>query len=571
LSFEAKDYTMILTKNIFDKNFIKFISIAIILSISLSVFYSNETVSNNLLIDRQFLDNFSKHFEDGVINEINLINSIMIHEWLTTNGQNFSYSSFLDIAPGYFHYLNILIGLNWINSSGFINWVYPFTQNELAINKSVVFYPFNSTMLNDGFFEANNCGCTSITKILTFIQGGFGFAAYVPVYVNNSLKGFLNPLFNLNALINYSLTHDYPSISYDVEVFDDSFFTNNVNLQKGFIKPDGTNSIYYSLNILNQQFIIKLTTNDHLFFNFTKNFLLITSGQLIMLFFIRIIAKDTDKKNIKKGLHLEPKPEEFQNYHNLINLGIHLSKISHDFKNIFSNLNNTILLIELEYFPKLTHEIITTELINNVSTSINSLSRNFRLAQKLSEDLLNYSRNKDTSEFDFIELRVLIDDCISTIEEHTNKHVNFTIQNLDGLIVFGNKTWLSQVFNNLFSNSIDAFQDMSGDITIYYQYSADNDHNSITNVFKRINRSIRFSKMNLILNIRDNGIGMDKDQLVNAFKPFYSKKQSTLGTGLGLTIVRDNLSSMGCKINIISELSKFTLIQIELPIILKIN
>lgn len=70
-------------------------------------------------------------------------------------------------------------------------------------------------------------------------------------------------------------------------------------------------------------------------------------------------------------------------------------------------------------------------------------------------------------------------------------------------------------------------------------------------------------KDHIILKIRDEGIGIEKMDLVKIFQPFYSTKPS--GTGLGLAVVHGIIQSHKGTINVVSEKGKGTEFTITLP------
>lgn len=73
-----------------------------------------------------------------------------------------------------------------------------------------------------------------------------------------------------------------------------------------------------------------------------------------------------------------------------------------------------------------------------------------------------------------------------------------------------------------------------------------------------------------VIQIKDSGIGMNKKQLSNIFKPFYTSKDS--GTGLGLPIVKNIIEAHHGQLEIQSHPGKgsvFTILLPRLPDILK--
>ncbi len=68
------------------------------------------------------------------------------------------------------------------------------------------------------------------------------------------------------------------------------------------------------------------------------------------------------------------------------------------------------------------------------------------------------------------------------------------------------------------------------------------------------------------LEIRDNGVGIDPDDIPHIFEPFYSAKEKARGIGLALAIVHGIVQSHNGKIEVDSELGKGTTISIILPL-----
>ncbi|WP_066363398.1 ATP-binding protein [Neobacillus drentensis] len=70
-----------------------------------------------------------------------------------------------------------------------------------------------------------------------------------------------------------------------------------------------------------------------------------------------------------------------------------------------------------------------------------------------------------------------------------------------------------------------------------------------------------------LITVADNGVGMQKDQLNQAFKPFYTLKKD--GSGLGLTVCKRIIDSYGGEISIKSIPNEGTEVVITLPLIME--
>jgi signal transduction histidine kinase len=68
----------------------------------------------------------------------------------------------------------------------------------------------------------------------------------------------------------------------------------------------------------------------------------------------------------------------------------------------------------------------------------------------------------------------------------------------------------------------------------------------------------------LDLQIRDTGVGMDRQALERIFEPYFSTK--AVGTGLGLTIAKRNIELHGGSISVDSEPGSGTTVRVRLPV-----
>ncbi|HDQ2330113.1 TPA: sensor histidine kinase, partial [Clostridioides difficile] len=76
------------------------------------------------------------------------------------------------------------------------------------------------------------------------------------------------------------------------------------------------------------------------------------------------------------------------------------------------------------------------------------------------------------------------------------------------------------------------------------------------------------SKM-VLLRVEDNGVGIAKENLQHIFERLYKcdKGRSKKGSGLGLSIVSQMVERMGGKISVESEIGKYTVFIVSLPLI----
>ena len=127
------------------------------------------------------------------------------------------------------------------------------------------------------------------------------------------------------------------------------------------------------------------------------------------------------------------------------------------------------------------------------------------------------------------------------------------------LMIFGDQEKLSQVMENLLSNSL-KYSAADGKIRITIQKSEE---------FERENAEKSTSQPSTILiRIDDEGLGMAPDQVKRIFDKFWradASNNAIEGTGLGMSIVKDIVESHGGTVRVESEPGKGTTVTIEMP------
>jgi PAS domain S-box-containing protein len=112
------------------------------------------------------------------------------------------------------------------------------------------------------------------------------------------------------------------------------------------------------------------------------------------------------------------------------------------------------------------------------------------------------------------------------------------------LMVTVNRTRIEQILVNLVTNAVDAIG-TDGTVTVAVRESDDG---------KRV-----------IVEVRDTGTGIPPGDLEKIFEPFYTTKGSDRGTGLGLPVVREIVTSYGGELTVESKLGQGTTFRFDLP------
>lgn len=193
--------------------------------------------------------------------------------------------------------------------------------------------------------------------------------------------------------------------------------------------------------------------------------------------------------------------------------------------------------------------IIEKHRINDICDhAIHVINDSVDRVNKLIENLLRFSRLSN-DEIKRINIRNVIE---GILEEERKRIGEDSVlitskygEGLDGEAAV-NEEVLRMVVQNLIKNAYDSFS-------------------GIEREDKKISLSADFTEDKLLINISDNGCGIETEKLDKVFDPFFSTKDT--GTGLGLYIVNTEVENNNGKISVESEIGKGTSFDIVLPIV----
>jgi len=161
--------------------------------------------------------------------------------------------------------------------------------------------------------------------------------------------------------------------------------------------------------------------------------------------------------------------------------------------------------------------------------------------------LRNFAKKDDGLLTEDVDLNNLIRNNLRIVKKEIGKCASIRENLADDLPIFkGNKQKMEQVLMNLLTNAAQAIIGEHGLITIQTSYDAE--------------------AKNVVLQIQDNGTGMDEKTRKHIFDPFYTTKRNSGGTGLGLSILYGIIKDHGGTINVDSEVGEGTTFTIRLPL-----
>lgn len=540
-----------------------------LVNISNLVYTDQKDLNEKSEIMTQF---FADNIATQITNQINLIQNILVNQWLevTNESQLYSYARYLSIIPSFLNFKSNFLALNWINSTGVIMYVYPYEQNKAVEGFNITH--FKSGEFNTALATAKTTKKATASNIIQFVQGGTGIAVYVPIVYNNTITGYFNLVIEISLLI-ADIFNSVPLIS-----------TYSFYLQENI-------SIFYLHNDI-------FDYKEHFVFHSTINFLQITwelyshpsaadirgvsfiSHWAILLLILTITGVLFVLSNIiyMQNVALQNEFEEHERLqnamwqHNKMNaLGTMAGSVAHDFNNFLMGIQGQISLIQEVYIKPLEQQltpqnISLIKLRRNLASVANIINR----AKELTSQILSFSRHADT-DFTFVNPRTIIEEAVMMAQQSSNKQIEITTYYESEVVVLGNQTKFLQVIVNLVINAIDAIISSGKQNLGHIQVSMFSVPFSLPvetfTQFKQKHPDITFNSTEcLLIEIIDNGCGMTQKQQQQVFDPFYTTKSIGKGTGLGLSISQQIIMGFGGFISLKSEEGIGTVVQINLPL-----
>ena len=194
-------------------------------------------------------------------------------------------------------------------------------------------------------------------------------------------------------------------------------------------------------------------------------------------------------------------------------------KIAHEVKNPLTPIKLSAERIEKKYNDKSNNKEEIMTLTKTISRQVDDIG-------KLVDEFSSFARMPD-AEIKLDNLSKCLENSFKLFSNsHTKIKMQFNKPEKDIYFQFDNLQ-LSQTFNNLIKNAVEAVSNIPNP--------------SVTVSIMKKNKEI-------LINILDNGIGIDKNKISKIFEPYYTTKNK--GTGLGLSIVKRIIEDHGGKIKI---------------------
>lgn len=214
-----------------------------------------------------------------------------------------------------------------------------------------------------------------------------------------------------------------------------------------------------------------------------------------------------------------------------------INKFSHEFKTPITSINGFAeLLLHTDVDPA--DQKVYLEIIANESARLADLSKNVMILTSLeSQEIIPEKKEYDLEE----QLKQI---AIMVLPQLTHKNIELDIELVPARYV-GNADIMAHVWTNLLNNAL-----------------------KFTNENGKIGISLKKEATQLVITIRDNGVGMTPETATHIFDKFYQQDKTGVekGLGLGLSIVGRIVELVEGSVTVASEVNRGTEFTVKLPI-----
>ncbi len=283
---------------------------------------------------------------------------------------------------------------------------------------------------------------------------------------------------------------------------------------------------------------------------------------IIFLLIVSYIIFQIDKK--RKALEIETKylkelnktweeliksEARLRHSQKLQTIGTLTSGIAHEFNNLLTPI--------LGYSEILLQSIDSKD---SMHEDLREINKSALRAKEIIEQILVFSRNDNVAS-KAVPVRVdhVVKESTKLIKSILPNSIEVKENINSSELILGNATQLQQVLLNLYTNSYHAMKANGGILEVNV------DAEDISNTEgKGLNLAEgRYIK----IQVKDTGMGMDKETLSQIFDPFFTTKETGEGTGLGLSVVHGIIKNHNGSIIVESQVNVGTSVDIYLPVV----
>jgi len=253
-------------------------------------------------------------------------------------------------------------------------------------------------------------------------------------------------------------------------------------------------------------------------------------------------SQQLEYKVQKKSEELGAAQNELMHIERLASLGKLSSSVAHEINNPLAG----ILVYTKLIYKQLSNPDLTPEKKDQMLKHLKLIENETKRCGDIVKGLLDFSK-KDQEDFEPLHLHEILQDT-SNLMSHSIKIANISFVKefaAKSDLVYCSPNQVKQACMAILVNATEAVTE-NGEIIV---------------------RTSNPDPDTIVIEIKDNGIGISPEDIPHIFEPFFSTKQEVHGIGLGLPIAHGIIQSHKGKIQVKSEPGQGTIISIILPLI----
>ncbi|RDD35097.1 Blue-light-activated protein [Wolbachia endosymbiont of Cylisticus convexus] len=413
--------------------------------------------------------------------------------------------------------------------------------------------------INDFISQSKYDDTITENEIMFFTISGAPFKAYMSTtifcdkYNHSYIHGFITP--TESNIVDYQLHPCFANSSIAIAQCDvnGNFIKKNIALVK--LAGPNNDSIfalildnyhmkvreYFSSNrVNNASFDVQLNAGNNMKIYFNK--FLHNKVMFILCYFI----DNTERKKLEIKL---------EHYQKVQAIGQLAGGIAHDFNNILTGIIGFCDLLLLQHSAS-----------DPSFGDIIQIQQNAKRGSNLVRQLLAFSR-RQTLQPKIIDVNSTIVNLHEMIKRLIGENIKFNIRSDRDLgAVRADQGQLEQVILNLAVNA-SAAMEKGGELTILtFNKKIDSLNSTSQDMFSPDKETIEHGNY-VVIEVIDTGCGITSDTIGKVFDPFFSTKDITSGTGLGLSTVYGIIKQTEGYIYVASKVNHGTKFSIFLPMI----
>jgi len=234
--------------------------------------------------------------------------------------------------------------------------------------------------------------------------------------------------------------------------------------------------------------------------------------------------------------------EDVRQKEKLAAIGMLAAGIKHDIGTPINKMSSAIQLFLMERDEGDHKKIPIPEVLSSAYDLLSRSQMTFSQISRISAKFADFAKPKRHAELELVNVSESIEEALSVLECDIHARGVSVKKNIQKDIspVRADREYMQEILFNIIKNAAQAI----------HEAHRDKGESIITITAKEE------PKKNIVVEIKDTGVGIPEDALDKVFEEYYTTKQEKGGTGLGLAIVKELVGRNNGKISVRSELGK---------------